>query len=541
MENIKLVVVGELVGKTCMLVSYANNLFPGEYIPTVVDKYSVNIMVDGKPINLSLWDTPFSEDYAKLRPLAYRQTDVFVVVFSVISTVSLKKVKSYWVPEIQHHCPNVPFLLVGLKSDLRKDENTIKQLNSRNLSMVTVEAAKEMAKEIGAIKYLECSALTQQGLKQVFADAVRAVFMGKNKSNKSGFSLKGVFSRNRASTKQKGEQNEVPPSKIEGVFSRKQKGVPSSKQKGVPSREQKEVPAFSTDKTDQFFKWTADQVASYVSSLDSGKFKDYAKRFRKNEVDGALLSILTEAQMKKFFEEDLKIRKAGVCLRLVLEVQKRFLEVDVPPVEEERKEPIHEGSDELSISLRGHIKDERLLTLTTAARKSNNFGKAVLGGLQLLNKIRHKIQTIKESKTIPYDAFLSHAQMNSADLCRSLHKDLMEMDIKSWYDMQAERLDAIGMAEGVMGANVFVVVATVNYFHRNWCVYELLLAEIFNKRIIILMETVKAHGGFDNFNEFKSSVPDFFFHILEYEVCEVKRRGSFWSATVFELAKRIKK
>jgi len=182
MQNIKCVVVGDgAVGKTCLLISYTTNAFPGEYIPTVFDNYSANVMVDGKPINLGLWDTAGQEDYDRLRPLSYPQTDVFLVCFSVISTSSFENVKTKWVPEIQHHAPNVPILLVGTKSDLRKDDSTIKQLNSRSQSMVTLEAAQRMAKEIGAVNFLECSALTQEGLKQVFDDAIRAAMSTPNK------------------------------------------------------------------------------------------------------------------------------------------------------------------------------------------------------------------------------------------------------------------------------------------------------------------------------------------------------------------------
>jgi len=189
MQSIKLVVVGDgAVGKTCLLISYTSNSFPSEYVPTVFDNYSANVMVDNRTVSLGLWDTAGQEDYDRLRPLSYPQTDVFLICFSVISPTSFSNVKSKWWPEVTHHCPNSKIILVGTKLDLRDDKETIDRLKEKGFSPITPAEGQQLAKEIGAVTYMECSALTQKGLKQVFDEAIKCVIMpskgGKGRGSK---------------------------------------------------------------------------------------------------------------------------------------------------------------------------------------------------------------------------------------------------------------------------------------------------------------------------------------------------------------------
>jgi cell division control protein 42 len=124
--------------------------------------------IGDEPYTLGLFDTAGQEDYDRLRPLSYPQTDVFLVCFSVTSPASFENVREKWFPEVHHHCPGVPCLIVGTQTDLRDDQSVREKLGKQKMSPVRKEDGERMAKELGAVKYVECSALTQYKLKDVF-------------------------------------------------------------------------------------------------------------------------------------------------------------------------------------------------------------------------------------------------------------------------------------------------------------------------------------------------------------------------------------
>jgi len=175
MQNIKLVVTGDgTVGKTCMLVAYITGAFPADYHPTVFDTRSVRTDIDGIATNLELWDTAGHEGYDRLRPFSYPETDIFFICYSCCSRASFDNVRSKWIPEIQHHAPSIPIILVSTKSDLRKCEETRRKLKAKGEDYVEIDEAREIMNEYeDVVAVLENSAWTQEGLKESFELAIR--------------------------------------------------------------------------------------------------------------------------------------------------------------------------------------------------------------------------------------------------------------------------------------------------------------------------------------------------------------------------------
>ncbi|XP_063296380.1 rho-related GTP-binding protein RhoV [Pelobates fuscus] len=171
--GIKCVLVGDgAVGKTSLVVSYTVNGYPTEYQPTALDTFSVQVLVDGAPVKIQLCDTAGQEDFDHLRSLCYPETDVFLVCFSVVNPSSFQNVTEKWIPEIRTHSPHSPVVLVGTQADLRDDVNVLIRLNRCHVKPVSESQAQGVAQKIRAHSYIECSALTQKNMKEVFDTAI---------------------------------------------------------------------------------------------------------------------------------------------------------------------------------------------------------------------------------------------------------------------------------------------------------------------------------------------------------------------------------
>lgn len=186
LSKMKCVLLGDgAVGKTSLVVSYTTNGYPTEYTPTAFDNFSVVITVDETPVQLELCDTAGQDDFDSLRPLCYPNTNVFLLCFSVVTPTSFHNVTEKWVPEIRKHCPKAPIVLVGTQSDLRNDVKVLIELAHYKEEPIPENEGKLLAERIGAVDYVECSALTQKNLKEVFDTAIIAALSGPIKRNKS--------------------------------------------------------------------------------------------------------------------------------------------------------------------------------------------------------------------------------------------------------------------------------------------------------------------------------------------------------------------
>ncbi|KAN0121784.1 hypothetical protein V8E51_000110 [Hyaloscypha variabilis] len=197
-----LVIVGNgAFCKTSLLLAFTTGSVWENLGPTTFPRnYVHDVEVDAKHVDLHLRDTSGWEDYDRIRPLSYPDSNVVLICFAVDSPDSLDDVQWKWINEVAYYCSRVPIILVGLKKDLRDDSKTIEELHKISQKPITYEQGAQVAEKIGAYKYLECSVLTNEGVAEVLEYAARAALLPRKKGflkrqRKKGEGSTGSFRR----------------------------------------------------------------------------------------------------------------------------------------------------------------------------------------------------------------------------------------------------------------------------------------------------------------------------------------------------------
>ncbi|KAF2987571.1 hypothetical protein EK904_013244 [Melospiza melodia maxima] len=155
-KEVKVVIVGDGgCGKTSLLMVYAKGSFPEDR-----DFFTQTMLcVSGQ------------EDYDRLRPLSYQNTNVVLICYDVMNPTSYDNVAAKWYPEVNHFCRGVPLVLIGCKTDLRKDKEQLRRLRAARQEPITYNQGEAACKEINAQIYLECSAKCRENIENVFKEA----------------------------------------------------------------------------------------------------------------------------------------------------------------------------------------------------------------------------------------------------------------------------------------------------------------------------------------------------------------------------------
>jgi Ras-related protein Rab-8A len=174
---VKILVVGDSsVGKSCLLLRYADNNFTDSHCATIgVDFKLKTEQIDGKKTKIQIWDTAGQERFRTITASYYRGAHGILLVYDVTNEASFNSI-SQWLKDVQQYASeHVSIVLVGNKADLNHKRQ------------VSTEQGKELAKELG-LEFFETSAKTSENVNSSFEKMIRNVIQKQNylKNNLGG-------------------------------------------------------------------------------------------------------------------------------------------------------------------------------------------------------------------------------------------------------------------------------------------------------------------------------------------------------------------
>ena len=162
--QIKLLMIGDSgVGKTCLLLRYANDSFSPTFITTIgIDFKIKNIEIDDKRVKLQIWDTAGQERFRTITPSYFRGAQGIVLVYDVTDRRSFESIRN-WISQIQQHADvHVNKILVGNKCDMLDEK------------VVSTEEGQKLASEFG-MQFWETSAKNDVNVEQSFQSIAKSV------------------------------------------------------------------------------------------------------------------------------------------------------------------------------------------------------------------------------------------------------------------------------------------------------------------------------------------------------------------------------
>lgn len=167
----KLVLIGDSgVGKSCLLLRFADDSFTDSYISTIgVDFRFRTVNIDNKTVKLQIWDTAGQERFRTITSAYYRGAHGIIMVYDVSNAESFEHVEE-WLMEVNRHASsNTIKLLVGNKADLVSQK------------AVTEEAAQKFADQL-KISFLETSAKNSTNVEAAFLTMAKELIKARQES-----------------------------------------------------------------------------------------------------------------------------------------------------------------------------------------------------------------------------------------------------------------------------------------------------------------------------------------------------------------------
>mmetsp|Transcript_22187 Transcript_22187/g.34449 ORF Transcript_22187/g.34449 Transcript_22187/m.34449 type:complete len:191 (-) Transcript_22187:245-817(-) len=168
LQKMKIAICGPTaVGKSALTIVYLSNNFPKEYDPTIEDSFTATKEINGNRYLLEIVDTAGAEEYVVMQAEWIRQSEGFIIVYSIIDKGSFESIDAFHENIINHknednNNEKVPMVLAANKCDLEENREV-------DTSTGTAKAEK------WGCSLLECSAKSNTNVQEVFAKCVEAI------------------------------------------------------------------------------------------------------------------------------------------------------------------------------------------------------------------------------------------------------------------------------------------------------------------------------------------------------------------------------